>query len=722
MITVDDSITKTNYSTYCIFKRRKLFSYYSRERVMQYIKLLFFPSLSLALHYSVSGISPSAHHYSHTFGRIVLSSTRGIAHHTTLGYSIKINSSSRVSKAQRTFSTTNLISFPGMLKGKSRSRDDIVNDTEESSSSTTSKNDGLTNSHLWKFATHTTDHYHDFTAEEAEVIRSALLKWYRANRRKLPWRGDPGPYDGSTAGIASKSNGKKRSNNGKKGTVDGQRDIKSFFGKPSTKQEASEKVKDEEQTIIPVTGYSVWVSEVMLQQTRVEAVIKYYLKWMESFPTVYHLANATEEDVNGHWAGLGFYRRARLLHEGAKFVVNELDGQLPETVDELLKVSGIGRYTASAISSIAYGRCVPVVDGNVCRVLSRLRGVANNIKAPIFKDKIGWRLAEQIVTAGDGLHAGEVNQAMMELGATYCAPTGTGVDKNDPLVDFYLSTKVGREVHELIKNDTLAISDFVSRASLARGASSCNLCEDDGITSLLFQLGEDISLAQAQLQSNMSKETASIIGHSKFPTSPPKKAKREETLGVAVLSRSVDSNQGDETKWFMVKRPSDGLLASQWEFPSACIWSSATENKSKQPKQQDTEAPPMTSKHQVNDAISNLLANCTVVKRPKDFNLQTLWDCPSSVKAIVNETPMEHIFSHVRWTMYCQYSDVSSSSFVELLDQEFTILYGGKECECKWMTEHEMQKVGITSSVKKILSAVKSCHAYTNAPCRKRKR
>jgi A/G-specific adenine glycosylase len=607
---------------------------------------------------------------------------------------------------------------------------------------------------LWKFATHTNDNYHDFTTEEAAAIRSALLTWYRANRRKLPWRGDPGPYDGSTAGIASNSSGKKTTSNGKKGTMSGQRDIQSFFGKTS-KKDTSQKVKNEEKTIIPVTGYSVWVSEVMLQQTRVEAVIKYYLKWMESFPSVHHLANATEEEVNAHWAGLGFYRRARLLHQGAKFVVNELDGKLPETVDELLKVSGIGRYTASAISSIAYGRCVPVVDGNVCRVLSRLKGVANNIKAPIFKDKIGWRLAEQIVTAGDGLHAGEVNQAMMELGATYCAPTGSGVDKNDPLVDFYVSTKIGREVHELIMNDTLAISDFVSRASLTRGVSACKLCEEDGITSLLFQLGED--LANAQVESSLSKETASIIGHSKFPMCPPKKAKREETLGVAVLSRSTKNNQGDVTKWFMVKRPSDGLLgkfeekvtlttkcimlyfnvskrmpswcivemnysAGQWEFPSACIWSSATENKSNNQSKQDIEAPILTSKHKVNDAISCLLANCTMVERPKDFNLQTLWHCSSSMKAIVNETPMEHIFSHVRWTMYCQYSDISSSPFVELLDQEFTIVYGGTECECRWMTEHEMQKVGITSSVKKILSAVKSCHAYTDESYRKRKR
>ena len=416
----------------------------------------------------------------------------------------------------------------------------------------------IENGILWEFATHTSDKYHDFNPEEAAAIRSTLLKWYRANRRKLPWRGDPGPYDGSTAGIAS-STAKTLS---KKKSIAGQKDIKSFFGKKSkgnsadstnVKQQTIGK-KEVEATAIPVTGYSVWVSEIMLQQTRVEAVIKYYLKWMDSFPTVQDLANATEEEVNAHWAGLGFYRRARYLHKGAKFVVDELDGVVPETVDELLNVSGIGRYTASAISSIAFDKCVPVVDGNVCRVISRLKGVANNIKAPVFKDRIGWRLAEQIVTAGDGNHAGEVNQAMMELGATYCAPSGTGVDSNDPLVEFYASTKIGQEANDIVKTNAFAISDFVSRASLARDKSACSLCEDGGITSVLFQLGEDLALSH--IEPKPSKDAASIIGHSNFPTAPPKKAKREEVLSVVVMSHSTSGFE----KWFMVKRPNSGLL------------------------------------------------------------------------------------------------------------------------------------------------------------------
>jgi A/G-specific adenine glycosylase len=429
--------------------------------------------------------------------------------------------------------------------------------------------------HLWDFATHTSASYHDFAPEEAAAIRSALLTWYRANRRKLPWRGDEGPFTGSTAGIATSTTKKENTNN--KNANANQKDITSFFGKTKQVNKKSSRTrtstrngkiqKDEEQIIekIPVTGYSVWVSEIMLQQTRVEAVIKYYLKWMERFPTVQDLASATEDEVNAHWAGLGFYRRARLLHQGAKYVVEELDGEVPDTVEELLKVSGIGRYTASAIASIAFDKCVPVVDGNVCRVISRLKGVANNIKAPVFKDRLGWQLAEQIVKAGDGMHAGEVNQALMELGATYCAPSGTGVHEDDPLVKFYLSTKIGIEVDELLKNDSFAVSDFVSSVSLARGSSSCPLCEEGGISNVLFQLADDVLEARNDPgQSNC----AATIGHSKFPTPPPRKAKREEILSVSAISH-VDSS-GCE-RWFMIKRPVDGLLGKFFMHSNLCF-------------------------------------------------------------------------------------------------------------------------------------------------------
>lgn len=215
-----------------------------------------------------------------------------------------------------------------------------------------------------EWVNHSDASYHHFTPNEAKVIRQSLLVWYRENRRKLPWRGDPlNECKGSTAGINNSK--KKRS----KVTGQGrQSSIKTFFktnAEPPPPDEPRPDMvqsKDDEQGggSIKVSAYGVWVSEIMLQQTRVEAVIPYWIKWMNSFPTVQDLADATEEEVNSHWAGLGFYRRGRLLHQGAKHVVNELNGKIPETVDGLLELPGIGRYTASAIASIAFNK--PVVS------------------------------------------------------------------------------------------------------------------------------------------------------------------------------------------------------------------------------------------------------------------------------------------------------------------------------------------------------------------------
>ena len=253
------------------------------------------------------------------------------------------------------------------------------------------------------------------------------------------------------------------------------------------------------------------------------------------------LAVATDEEVNSYWAGkifpfgwmsqksflnlfiligLGFYRRARLLHAGAKVVINNFNGTLPNTVDELITIKGIGRYTASAIASIAYNVPVAVLDGNVCRVLSRLKGVANHIKAPIFKDKLGWKLAEQIIHANGGTNSpGEINQALMELGATYCAPSGTGIDPSDPLREFYMSTKLGSDVGVAVRNNK--IDDFVGMRSKSF-ANCCELCNNDAVLAIFTEISNE-------LHDNIgfSVDDSRKIGHSSFPLNPPKKEKRE---------------------------------------------------------------------------------------------------------------------------------------------------------------------------------------------------
>src|SRR5512139_973444 len=129
--------------------------------------------------------------------------------------------------------------------------------------------------------------------------------------------------------------------------------------------------------------YAVWVSEVMLQQTRVETVIPYYQRWMEHFPTVSDLAQASQQEVLAVWEGLGYYSRARNLHRAARLVVDQYGGRLPSNPHTLRKLPGIGRYTAGAIASIAFGLDEPALDGNIRRVLARLFNITEPLKSPL---------------------------------------------------------------------------------------------------------------------------------------------------------------------------------------------------------------------------------------------------------------------------------------------------------------------------------------------------
>lgn len=171
--------------------------------------------------------------------------------------------------------------------------------------------------------------------------------------------------------------------------------------------------------------YAVWVSEIMLQQTRVETVIPYFQRWMKRFPTITELAQALEQDVLVVWEGLGYYRRARNLHRAAQIVVSEYDGRLPADVDLLRKLPGIGKYTAAAIASIAYGLDEAALDGNIRRVLSRLFNVMDPIGTP-DTDRRLKSLAESLLPDG---FAGDFNQALMDLGASICTSRNPRCDE-----------------------------------------------------------------------------------------------------------------------------------------------------------------------------------------------------------------------------------------------------------------------------------------------------
>ena len=156
----------------------------------------------------------------------------------------------------------------------------------------------------------------------------------------------------------------------------------------------------------------------MLQQTRVETVIPYFERWMQRFPTIAALAAASQQEVLGAWEGLGYYSRARNLHRAAQMVRQEFDGRLPEDMRLLRKLPGVGRYSAAAIASIAFGQDEPTLDGNIRRVLARYFNVSEQAGSPAG-EKLLWSLAAQHLPIG---HAGEYNQALMDLGASLCSP------------------------------------------------------------------------------------------------------------------------------------------------------------------------------------------------------------------------------------------------------------------------------------------------------------
>lgn len=169
-------------------------------------------------------------------------------------------------------------------------------------------------------------------------------------------------------------------------------------------------------------AYAQLVAELMLQQTQVDTVIPYYLRFMDRFPTAEALAAAAIDEVLPLWAGLGYYRRARHLHAAARRIVAQCGGHVPRTVDGLMTLPGVGRYTAGAIASIAFGAHAPVLDGNVARVLMRLAGIEADPKSPATRARL-WNLAETLLPSK---RCGDFNQALMELGAMVCTPRTPG--------------------------------------------------------------------------------------------------------------------------------------------------------------------------------------------------------------------------------------------------------------------------------------------------------
>lgn len=211
------------------------------------------------------------------------------------------------------------------------------------------------------------------------LLPGPLLEWYRANARTLPWRREPTPYH-------------------------------------------------------------VWVSEIMLQQTRVAAVLGYYGRFMEALPTIQELAGCPEERLMKLWQGLGYYNRARSLQKAARQVMEEFSGAFPEKFEDIRTLAGVGDYTAGAIASIAFGQAVPAVDGNVMRVAARITGDGREMDKPVVKRQVGAELQRVMPRE----RPGDFNQALMELGALVCLPNGAPLCESCPAREFCAAHRTGR--------------------------------------------------------------------------------------------------------------------------------------------------------------------------------------------------------------------------------------------------------------------------------------
>lgn len=356
---------------------------------------------------------------------------------------------------------------------------------------------------------------------------------------------------------------------------------------------------------LEIRAYEVWISEIMLQQTRVAVVIDYWSRWMAKWPTIHDLAAAKPEDVLSAWSGLGYYSRATRIHEAAKRVVGDPDmrGLLPSSARDLdAKIPGVGRYTAGAISCIVFGRAEPMVDGNVLRVLSRQLGIHGNIKTGKAVIDAIWAAADAMVKATSELDSpngetscepndrpGRWGQALMELGSTICTPNPDC--SQCPITSTCRVYKEGELKASKPRETLKTIADIEDAA--------CILCEpfDDSAG------GSDDDSTQGKNRTNKaevrqskqatlaafaftrkpakdapsssspsatsgapSKATMNIItSHARrFPVKVIKKAVREEETLVCAIRRS-------DGHYLIHRRPLKGLLAGLWEFPSQLL-------------------------------------------------------------------------------------------------------------------------------------------------------
>uniref|UniRef100_A0A8C3PR08 Adenine DNA glycosylase n=1 Tax=Calidris pygmaea TaxID=425635 RepID=A0A8C3PR08_9CHAR len=379
--------------------------------------------------------------------------------------------------------------------------------------------------------------------------------------------------------------------------------------------------------LIPALFPAVWVSEIMLQQTQVATVIDYYNRWMQKWPTLQALAQASLEEVNELWAGLGYYSRGKRLQEAAKKVVSELAGRMPRTAEDLQKLlPGVGRYTAGAIASISYGQATGVVDGNVIRVLCRLRCIGADSSSPAVIDRL-WDMANALV---DRSRPGDFNQALMELGATVCVPKAPLCGECPVKQHCRARCRVEKELA------------FASQKLFGNPPPVPDV--------------EDCGVGDCPLCPPATEPWDSSLGVTNFPRKAAKKQPRVERTATCVLERRGCHGAPE---YLIVQRPSSGLLAGLWEFPSLPLAQGLQEEKQRE-----------------------VLAD----------HLQAWMGQPVVAGRLRFIGEVVHIFSHIHQT-YVVYS----------LHLDGDVTLDPALSPSRWVTEDEFHTSAVSTAMKKVL-------------------
>lgn len=438
-------------------------------------------------------------------------------------------------------------------------------------------------------------------------------------------------------------------------------------------------------------------------------MIPYFNNWISKWPTVQDLAKADHDEVMAAWKGLGYYSRATRLFEGAKAVVSKSSQSMPDEVSDLLQLPGIGQYTAGAISSIAFGRAEPVLDGNVARVLSRQLGLYVDAKDKKASDVL-WKVADQIIKevakhpeVEFSAVPGQWNQAMMELGSTICTPRpkceecpiqrtcrayGEGVElaKNQQSATVLIDIEDACTMCEQLDTEDLAAipEEELSDEDVKPAKKRKTVTKQKNTLSKYFAIGtpstssnvdseDEAAIAGSKKRKASAASTGKSINAycSLFPKKVAKKKAREEDTAVCLIELSLPD---EESLWLIEQRPATGLLASLWQFPQTTLSASDT-----------TAAKRKTA---AQEYLLGLTAGAVDM---------------SKARHITSFDPFVHVFTHLRLTMHAHHYRITDKAEADNLTCEGTPVR-------KWVKTSSMDDETLSTGMRKCWDLI----AHTN--------